>query len=75
MRTILRKVTDGLYFQGPGKWTSNPAEAMDFKLIDRALEFIKNWNLKGVELVFAFKGAKKITRVPPEKVQTQYQES
>lgn len=41
-------------------------------MIDRALDFVRRWNLKGVELAFAFNGAKKITRVPPEKIQTDY---
>jgi hypothetical protein len=72
MRTILRKVSSGLYFQGPDKWTTNPAEARDFKMIDRALDFVRRWNLKGVELAFAFNGAKKVTRVSPEKIQTNY---
>lgn len=74
MRTLLRK-SNGLYFQGPDRWTRNPAEALDFKMIDRALDFIRKWNLKGVELAFAFANAKKVTRVPPEKLQTHFVES
>lgn len=72
MRTLLRNVSNGLYFQGPDRWTGNPAEAMDFKMIDRALDFVSKWNLKGVELAFAFADAKKVTQVPPEKLQLNY---
>ena len=72
MRTILRKVSSGLYYQGPGKWTSNPADALDFKMIDHALDFLRKWNLKGVELAFVFAGAKKVTCVAPEKVKIRY---
>jgi hypothetical protein len=75
MKTLLRKVSSGLYFQGPDRWTSNPAEAKNFKMIDRALDFVRKWNLKDVELAFAFDGLKKVTRVPPEKVQLHYMES
>jgi hypothetical protein len=72
MRTLLRKVSNGLYFQGPDRWTRNPAEALDFKMIDRALSFIKKWKLQGVELAFAFANVKKVTRVPPEKIEADF---
>ena len=75
MRTLLRKVSSGLYFQGPGKWTANPAEAKNFKMIDSALDFIRRWELKDVELAFAFKGLKKVTRVSTERVEVDYTES
>jgi hypothetical protein len=71
MRTLLRKVSNGLYFQGPDRWTTDPTEAHDFKMIDRALLFIGKCNLTGVELVFAFKD-KNVRRVPLEKLQLGY---
>jgi hypothetical protein len=67
MRTLLRKITTGLYFQGPDKWTSNPAEAFNFKSIDRALHFIDTWRLTEVELAFGFKGSHSVTAVPIDK--------
>ena len=67
MRTLLRKIPTGLYFQGPDRWTSNPAEALNFKSIDRALKFIETWRLKDVELAFGFKGSRSVTAVPLEK--------
>jgi hypothetical protein len=75
MRTLLRNTTTGLFFQGPDQWTSDPAKARDFKMIDRALGFIDTWRLKNMELAFAFRGAHHVTAVPPEKVALRYSES
>ena len=69
MRTLLRNVSTGLYFQGPDKWTSSPAEALDFRLIDRALKMISSLRLEGVELAFAFPEPKEpVRRVPVDKI-------
>ncbi len=68
MRTVLRKISSGLYFQGPDRWTSEPAEAFNFKSIDRALAFIQTWHLQEVEVAFAFNGHGGIKRVPPEQI-------
>jgi hypothetical protein len=75
MRTLLRNTATGLYFQGPDRWTSDPAQARDFKLIDRALDFIDTFRLKDMELAFAFRGARHVTAVPPEKIALRYSES
>jgi hypothetical protein len=75
MRTLLRNRVTGLYFQGPDQWTTDPAVARDFKLIDRALEFIDTWRLKDMELAFAFRGAKSVTGVAPEKIALRYSET
>ena len=75
MRTLLRNTATGLFFQGPDRWTSNPAEALDFKMIDRALDFIDTWRLKDMELAFAFKGAHNVTAVQPEKIALHYSRS
>ena len=75
MRTLLRNTATGLYFQGPDKWTSDPAEALDFKMIDRALNFVENWSLKNMELAFAFRGAHPVTGVPLEKIALRYSQS
>ena len=72
MRTILRRVSSGLYFEGPDKWTNDPCRAHNFKLIDRALEFIEHWELQDVELAFAFEN--RVTRVPLEKMRLRYAE-
>ena len=72
MKTLLRKVTSGRYFQGPDKWTTNPGQAMNFRSIDRALDFIDKWNLKDVELAFAFGDSVDVTGVAIEKVNLRY---
>jgi hypothetical protein len=68
MKTLLRKIPSGLYFQGPDQWTSNPSDGFNFKSIDRALQFIERWGLKDVELAFAFNRPNTVTRVPIEKM-------
>ena len=72
MRTLLRNTATGFYFQGPDQWTSDPTMARDFKMIDRALEFVETWSLQDMELAFAFKGAHHVTAVPPEKLALHY---
>jgi hypothetical protein len=74
MRTLLRNTSTGLYFQGPDRWTSDPGLALDFKMIDRALDFIETWRLKDMELAFAFRGAHHVTAVPPDKIGVRYSE-
>ncbi len=73
MRTLLRRVSTGVYFRGPDQWTSNPAEAKDFKLIDRAVQFVERWHLQDVELAFAFERSGAIKRMPIEKAGANYQ--
>ena len=72
MKTLVRRVATGEYFEGPDKWTHNPSEAMNFKSIDRALEFIETWALEQVELAFAFTGTNQITRVPLDRIASRY---
>ena len=72
MKTLLRKSSNGLFFQGPDKWTNDPAQALNFKMIDRALEFVRQWNLQDVELAFAFDDLSKITRVSLDKIAVNY---
>lgn len=54
MRTLLRDTANGLYLQGPDKWTDDPLSAFDFKFMDRALRYVETWHLDKVELAFAF---------------------
>jgi hypothetical protein len=75
MRTLLRNKATGLYFQGPDQWTSDPSEARDFKMIDRAIEFIETWSLRDMELAFAFRGYNHVTGVPIEKIALKYSQS
>ncbi len=75
MRTVLRKISTGLYFKGPDQWTSNPADAHNFKMIDHALEFIRKWSLVDIEIAFAFKDEAAVTHVPVEKIETKFSPS
>lgn len=75
MRTLLRNVSTGLYFRGPDEWTGDPAQAHNFKLIDRALHFIDRWHLQNIELAFAFSDGAEVTAVPKEKLDVDYSES
>lgn len=68
MRTLLRNVKTGLYFQGPDKWTGDPSEALDFRLIDRALKLIESLRLEGVEVAFAFHGEDPVRGVTADKL-------
>jgi len=72
MKTLLRNTATGLYFQGPDRWTSDPGEALDFKMIDRAIKFIETWSLRDMELAFAFKDYKQVTGVPVERIALRY---
>lgn len=74
MRTLLRKISTGLYFKGPDQWTTDPAQAHNFKLIDHAIRFVQNWDLKDVELAFAFDNFTKVKRVPLERMSSRYSE-
>ena len=74
MRTLLRNRATGLYFQGPDRWTTNAAEAHDFKMIDRALNFIETWRLRDMELAFGFKNSRAVTEVPLERIALKYSE-
>ena len=75
MRTLLRNTATGLYFEGPDRWTSDPARALDFKMIDRAIKFIETWSLRDMELAFAFRDYKQVTGVPVEKMAIKYSDS
>lgn len=68
MKTLLRDIATGLFFQGPDKWTGNAAEARDFKAIDRAVEFVQTWKLDGVEVAFFFRGSNDVKTMPVEKI-------
>ena len=72
MKTLLRKVSNGLYFQGPDQWTSDPAEAHNFKMIDRAVNFAEKWRLQDVEIAFAFVDLGEVTSMPLHKLELRY---
>ena len=71
----MRNTATGLYFQGPDRWTSNTADAHDFKMIDRALSFIETWRLRDMELAFGFRNSRPVTGVPLEKITLRFSET
>jgi len=75
MRTLLRRISNGLYFQGPDQWTSDVANAHNFKMIDRAIAFVDHWHLNDIELAFAFDDPEDVTTVPLDKMELRYSES
>jgi hypothetical protein len=68
MKTLVRKISTGQFFKGPDQWTEDSANALNFRMIDRALDFVDRWHLMDVEVVFAFADEEQITTVPREKI-------
>ena len=66
MRMLLRDKATHLYFQGPDKWTKDPARAFDFRFIQRAIQYCDTWGLKGMELAFAYELPPQVIIVPLE---------
>jgi hypothetical protein len=64
-----------MFFEAPDQWTSNPAQAHNFKMIDRAIEFVDRWHLQDIELAFAFDDAEDVTTVALEKMELRFSES
>ena len=54
MKTLLRDALTGVYYQGIANWTSDPREAFDFHMAERAVRFVRDAGLDKVEVVFAF---------------------
>jgi hypothetical protein len=54
MRTLLRNIQTGQYFQALDKWTFNPAEAHDFGRLGRAMQFAVKAGLPDLELILSF---------------------
>jgi hypothetical protein len=73
MRTLLRHTETGLYLQGPGKSTSSPEIALDFRFVDRARQFIRTWELEKVAIVFAFEDSQVISSMTLETDQLEEQ--
>jgi hypothetical protein len=72
MRTLLRHTETGWYLEGPDKWTRSVEDAYDFRFIDRALHYVATWELKDVELAFAFDDPSWVTTVAVERSTVRY---
>jgi hypothetical protein len=51
MKTLLRNIPTGLYFQDLEHWTANPKQAFDFRIMSRALRFVQKARFPEMELV------------------------
>ncbi len=51
---LLQHARTQLYLRSMGNWTANPHDAHDFQHSQRALDFAKQHNLQGVQLVVKF---------------------
>ncbi len=58
MRVILRSIDTGLFYAGPGTWTAEHEEALDFCDTARALDAAVTGNLERVEVVMSFEHPK-----------------
>ena len=67
MRTLLRHIASGQYFQSLEKWTPDRQEAYDFGIIARAMNFAQKSHLHDAELVLSFDEPGEITAIPLEK--------
>jgi len=65
---LLRRISTGQFFKGPDQWTKEPGDALNFRMIDRALDFVDRWHLMDVEVVFAFADEDQVTSVPRDKI-------
>jgi len=54
MQIVLQDVKTSLYYKAPGVWTRDVSEAMDFSSSQRALKFVKQHGLMGVQVLVAF---------------------
>jgi hypothetical protein len=55
MRTLLRHIPTGRYFQSLEKWTVKPQKAHDFRFAERALRFVAATGFRDMELVLTLK--------------------
>ena len=74
MKTILRHSRTGLFFAGADCWTEDPAKARDFRMIDRALDFIEKWHMQDVRVAFTFRNAKRVFDVPHRQLEVNFSE-
>lgn len=61
MHILLRHALTGQYYRSAGKWTTNPAQAHDFKLIDRALRSVRKMKSPNMEVSLAFESQRDAT--------------
>lgn len=63
MKTFLRHVATGQYFESLDKWTPDADEAHDFGLVARAMKFAQKAHIPGLELILSFEAPEQETAV------------
>lgn len=54
MKALLQQVGTGLYFQGPGQWTLDHAQAFDFKSSVAARTYCMRQSMNDVQIILKF---------------------
>jgi hypothetical protein len=75
MRVLLRKTTNGFYFQQGGRWVSNSEKGFDFGSIHQAMDFAEQNRTDDMELALAFDSSRIISAVSLKAAQTQLSRS
>ena len=55
MKILLQHVRTQLYLRSLGNWTPNPGEAFDFRHSQSAIDFTREHDLRGVQIVVKLK--------------------
>lgn len=66
MRTLLRRIPTGEYYQTLNQWTRNAADAYDFRAVELALQFVQLTRLGQTEVVLG-SGDGQVTAIPVTK--------
>ena len=66
MRTFLRHIATGQYFQSLEKWTPDRDDAYDFGIISKAMKVAHKLHIRELELVLAFDNPEQETTTPFE---------
>jgi hypothetical protein len=64
MKILLQHIRTQLFIKGVGTWTANAYEAYDFEHSQRAIEFARQHNLQGVQILVKFSDSKFDEAVP-----------
>lgn len=56
MKILLQHVRTQLYLRNLGSWTPNPREAFDFRHSQSAIDFTRDHDLRGVQIVVKLNG-------------------
>jgi hypothetical protein len=67
MRTLLRYMATGHYFQSLERWTMDRDEAYDFGFISKAVKVAQKLRIRDLELVLAFDNPEQAAGTPFEK--------